>query len=134
MSSYLYGLLIFAFLAFSLYSNVDVNNTTAERRDILFALDTAAAAGATKFDRESTAEAGIVILDEEEVYPTVREIFSQNTSLINDIEPSSLYIEVINDAPTTRIIGDVEQDFKTNAVVVGYGAHYQIVEVDDQEE
>lgn len=99
-----------------------------DRKDLLV-LAIVAEAGATKWDEEATAEAGMIVIDELEATEKILDLFQVNYPNAN---LNLLEIEVINDAPTARFKNGLEHFFIGNGVMVSYDGFTQIAEADDR--
>ncbi len=130
MGIQLFGSYLVAFftIIYALMAETDID--ISKNRDISTGINIAAKAAATKWDKEATAEAGMIILDEDQAASTAVDFFSFNTG--GSVDWAELYIEIVNNAPTTRFIDGNEYSFVANGVILKYKNFIEIVEADDR--
>ncbi len=105
---------------------IDVN----DNREILLALEIAADAGATQWDEDVTAEAGIIVLNESEAEYEAIQKFKEN--VLEQSKVNLLDIEIVNNAPVTKVVDGTSIHFQSNGIIVSYGNYSKIREVDDR--
>lgn len=126
----LFGAYLVAFftIIFGMMANTDLEINS--NRDISAGIKIAAQAAATKWDKDATAEAGLIILDVDEAAVTAVDFFQINTQ--SNVDIGQLQVEIVNDAPTTRFINGNEYTFNSNGVVLSYDKFIEVAEADDR--
>lgn len=123
---FMLSFLVLAFFYLSM-AGMEVN----QNGDILLALELAAQAGSTMWDKEATAEAGIIMLDPIRAEEKARSSFILNTTKIK-VDLSKLHVEIVNNAPITLVVDGGAMHFQSNGLIVSYGHFAQVAEVDDR--
>jgi hypothetical protein len=122
-------MLLFFVLTFTKLSTAGMQ--IDQSKAILNALELAADAGATKWDKQATAGAGMIVIDTAEAEAAAQQSFGQNTAAIS-IDPSKFSVEVVNNAPVTLAVNGEAFHFESNGVIVHYDHFVQIAEADDR--
>ena len=122
-------LLSFIFLSNVVLSHglIDMN----QDREVMLALEIAADAGVTKWDKEATAEAGMIVLEPDNAIDAAKQQFERNIKN-SAITSNQLVIEVVNNAPITKVVDGQSVHFQANGIIVSYGDYAKVREVDDR--
>lgn len=103
----------------------------SQDREVLNSLDMATYGALLKIDHEATAAAGIIILNVDEAIAEARQRFLENVTR-SEVRSEELEIEVVNNAPVTKVVNGEATFFAANGIIISYGFYHQVAEVDDR--
>ncbi|HJV47218.1 MAG TPA: hypothetical protein VJ824_15990 [Bacillota bacterium] len=127
----MFGIYMLLFIVYAFTKLTSAGIQVDESKSILNSLALAAEAGATKWDKQATAEAGMIVIDEAGAEAKAQESFFQNTHGM-PVDPSKFLVEVVNNAPVTLAVNGEALHFESNGIIVKYDHFTQIAEADDR--